>query len=123
MEIGIEDVLKDYFNGDSTPMCIWVGMAGLRALSALKIPQTAADLMTGTLSFSGGDIMTIGGSEATAIAGGATSLAGSAANSAGRALKARRATPDQDSATEAPQAPLTWQPAPQARWEQLGLAK
>lgn len=67
--------------------------------------------------------MTIGGGEATAIAGGATSLAGSAANSVGRALKAGSATPDQDRAIEAPQASLAWQPAPQARWEQLGLAK
>lgn len=92
------EVLKNFSIADLTPMWACFGMAGLLAYLAMKVPQMAADLLNGTVSLSGGDVMAaaaVGGSAAAAIAGGAASLAGGAANSVGGAIKAGSAAIDQ----------------------------
>jgi type IV secretion system protein TrbL len=104
MAAGMGEVLKDFSIADLTPMWTCFGMAGLLAFLALKVPQMAADLLNGTVSLSGGDVMAaaaVGGGAAAAIAGGAASLAGGAANSVGGALKAGSAAIDQAKASGA----------------------
>jgi type IV secretion system protein TrbL len=104
MAAGMGEVLKDFSIADLTPMWTCFGMAGLLAFLALKVPQMAADLLNGTVSLSGGDVMAaaaVGGGAAAAIAGGAASLAGGAANGVGGALKAGSAAIDQAKASGA----------------------
>lgn len=104
MAAGMGEVLKDFSIADLTPMWTCFGMAGLLAFLALKVPQMAADLLNGTASLSGGDVMAaaaVGGGAAAAIAGGAASLAGGATNSVGGALKAGSAAIDQAKASGA----------------------
>lgn len=98
MAVGMGEVLKDFSIADLTPMWTCFGMAGLLAFLALKVPQMAADLLNGTVSLSGGDVMAaaaVGGGAAAAMAGGAAALAGGAANSVGGAIKAGSAAIDQ----------------------------
>jgi type IV secretion system protein TrbL len=98
MAIGMGDVLKDFSIADLTPMWTCFGMAGLLAFLALKVPQMAADLLSGTASLSGGDVMAaaaVGGGAAAAVAGGAAALAGGAVSSVGGAIQAGSAAIDQ----------------------------
>ncbi|AKU20774.1 hypothetical protein ACZ75_03880 [Massilia sp. NR 4-1] len=104
MAVGMGDVLKDFSIADLTPMWTCFGMAGLLAFLALKVPQMAADLLSGTASLSGGDVMAaaaVGGGAAAAMAGGAAALAGGAASSVGGAIKAGSAAIDQARASGA----------------------
>lgn len=104
MAVGMGDVLKDFSIADLTPMWTCFGMAGLLAFLALKVPQMASDLLSGTASLSGGDVMAaaaVGGGAAAAMAGGAAALAGGAANSVGGAIKVGSAAIDQARASGA----------------------
>lgn len=81
-----------------SPMWAVLGMAGLLAFLAMKVPQMASDLLGGTASLSGGDAVAAGavaGGAVAALAGGAASLAGGAANGVAGALKAGQAALNQ----------------------------
>jgi type IV secretion system protein TrbL len=77
-----------------SPLWTVLGMAGLLAFLAMKIPQMASDLLSGTASVSGGDMVAtaaMAGAGVGAVAGGAIGAAkavGGAANSVAGAIKA-----------------------------------
>lgn len=74
-----------------SPMWAVFGMSGLLAFLALKVPQMASDLLGGTASLSGGDMIgsaAIAAGGVAAVAGGATTLAGGAANGVANAVRA-----------------------------------
>lgn len=81
-----------------SPMWAVLGMAGLLAFLAMKVPQMASDLLGGTASLSGGDAVAAGavaGGVVAALAGGAASLAGGAANGVAGAVRAGQAALNQ----------------------------
>jgi type IV secretion system protein TrbL len=76
---------------DMSPMWAVFGMSGLLAFLALKVPQMASDLLGGTASLSGGDMIgsaAIAAGGVAAVAGGAATLAGGAANGVANAVRA-----------------------------------
>jgi type IV secretion system protein TrbL len=97
MTAGVEGILKDFSIVDLTPMFAVLGMAGLMAFLAVKSPAMASDLMSGTVSLSGGDAVAAGaagGAAIAAVAGSAAAFAGGAANSVSGAVKAGSAAID-----------------------------
>ncbi|BAP88939.1 putative uncharacterized protein [Burkholderiales bacterium GJ-E10] len=76
---------------DMSPMWAVFGMSGLLAFLALKVPQMASDLLGGTASLSGGDMIgsaAVAAGGVAAVAGGAATLAGGAANGVANAVRA-----------------------------------
>lgn len=97
MTAGVENILKDFSIIDLTPMFAVLGMAGLMAFLAVKSPAMASDLMSGTISLTGGDAVAAGaagGAAIAAVAGGAAAIAGGATNSVSSAVKAGSAAID-----------------------------
>ncbi|MES2758093.1 MAG: type IV secretion system protein [Pseudomonadota bacterium] len=97
MTAGVENILKDFSIVDLTPMFAVLGMAGLMAFLAVKSPAMASDLMSGTISLSGGDAVAAGaasGAAIAAVAGGAAAFAGGATSSVSAAVKAGSAAID-----------------------------
>ncbi len=76
---------------DMSPMWAVFGMSGLLAFLALKVPQMASDLLGGTASLSGGDMIgsaAVAAGGVAAVAGGAATLAGGTANGVANAVRA-----------------------------------
>lgn len=76
---------------DMSPMWAVFGMSVLLAFLAWKVPSMASDLLGGTASLSGGDMIgsaAIAAGGVAAFAGGAATLAGGAANGVANAVRA-----------------------------------
>ena len=86
--------LANFSITDMSPMWAVFGMSGLLAFLALKVPQMASDLLGGTASLSGGDMIgaaAVAAGGVAAAAGGAAALAGGAVNGVAGAVKAGNA--------------------------------
>jgi len=94
----MEAQLQNFSIIDLTPMWAVFGMSGLLAFIALKAPQMAADLIGGTASLSGGDVVgaaAVAGGTVGAIAGGAAGVAVGTGGSVSGAIKAGSAAIEQ----------------------------
>jgi type IV secretion system protein TrbL len=90
--------LADLSLANPSPMWAVLGMAGLLAFLAMKVPQMASDLLGGTASLSGGDAFAAGAvavGAGAAVTGGAAALAGGVANGVAGAIKAGQAAMNQ----------------------------
>ncbi len=94
----MEAQLQNFSIIDLTPMWAVFGMSGLLAFIALKAPQMAADLIGGTASLSGGDVVgaaAVAGGAVGAIAGGAAGAAVGTGGTLSGAIKAGGAAIEQ----------------------------